>query len=446
MKLFQSIGKKRRGGIAPFAAILMLPLVGMAAFAIDIGYILRSQTQLQNTADASALAAAAALQPYYVNYYASATPTQQAVVLGDAQTAARNAAQKYANANVAGNAYGVQVDTTNDVKFGYLWPDGVKYDQPPDTGYFPNTVAVTLKMDGGENTNSKLTLFFGRLFGMNNTNVNAYARATIYNGNPSDIPDSVLGGVLPITTDIQGWNSFVATGIPTIKDGNYNVTLPTITVSNQSSIPGAVPGGPALTLLPDSSGLANGGHEHYIDIGPFTNSNSVLKNWFANGASPRDISFLRTPASPGIPAQVPLPPVDTSTGTMNYLWKGIPGYRVNSEPLPVIGTTQVIPLFAHVNPASTGGKYVADSGAQYATWSQANGQSMWYNIVGWAPVLIVDGNQLPGGGSTIGGGTLSVQPTTVTLPNSFIPGATPAPKPAAGTVPSAFFVGARLSG
>ncbi len=60
MKRLPSRSKtRRRGVIAVLAAVLFVILLGMIAFAIDVGYLGLARTQLQAAADASALAAAA---------------------------------------------------------------------------------------------------------------------------------------------------------------------------------------------------------------------------------------------------------------------------------------------------------------------------------------------------------------------------------------------------
>ena len=55
--------KRRRPGSAviSFTAVLMAVLLGMVAFAVDIGYIAVARAELQNGADAAALAGASRL-------------------------------------------------------------------------------------------------------------------------------------------------------------------------------------------------------------------------------------------------------------------------------------------------------------------------------------------------------------------------------------------------
>src|SRR5436190_20070435 len=65
MKFNASAKSKRAGAIAPLAALLIIPLVAMVAFAVDLGYIIQVRTDLQNTADAAALAGAQqSMEPY----------------------------------------------------------------------------------------------------------------------------------------------------------------------------------------------------------------------------------------------------------------------------------------------------------------------------------------------------------------------------------------------
>ena len=54
-------GRDRRAVTLIFAAFLMVIMLGMVAFAIDVGYIVLVRTQLQAAADSSAMAATAVM-------------------------------------------------------------------------------------------------------------------------------------------------------------------------------------------------------------------------------------------------------------------------------------------------------------------------------------------------------------------------------------------------
>jgi len=49
---------RRRGAVAVLAAIMLVMVLAMAAFAIDVDYLLLAKSELQRSADAAALAAA----------------------------------------------------------------------------------------------------------------------------------------------------------------------------------------------------------------------------------------------------------------------------------------------------------------------------------------------------------------------------------------------------
>lgn len=60
MRRIKAQGKSERGVVAPLTALIMVFLLGMAAFAVDVGTMYSEHAQLQNGADSSALAIAQA--------------------------------------------------------------------------------------------------------------------------------------------------------------------------------------------------------------------------------------------------------------------------------------------------------------------------------------------------------------------------------------------------
>src|ERR1700749_4210839 len=59
MTSFSQSAHSRRGVIAVFTAFLMIMMLAMVAFAVDVGYMMTQQAQLQVAADSAAMAAAA---------------------------------------------------------------------------------------------------------------------------------------------------------------------------------------------------------------------------------------------------------------------------------------------------------------------------------------------------------------------------------------------------
>lgn len=147
----------RRGVIAVLAALLLIVMLAMVAFAVDIGYIGMSQSQLQVAADASALAAAGTINQ------------------GDA--AMRTAAQSIAEANSVGNRK-IQLNSS-DIQTG-TWDAVSRSFTPSNTSVNSVKVTVRTAADSGGAT----PLFFGRIFGKDSVDQSASAVATV---NPRDI-------------------------------------------------------------------------------------------------------------------------------------------------------------------------------------------------------------------------------------------------------------------
>src|SRR6476659_8794256 len=108
----------RRGFIAVLTALLLVMMLAMLAFAIDIGYLQVARTQLQQSADAAALAAATEL----VDDEALSTGSRD---LSDEIVAARARAVTYGAANtVCSTAPVVDPNSSNstsgNVVVGYL--------------------------------------------------------------------------------------------------------------------------------------------------------------------------------------------------------------------------------------------------------------------------------------------------------------------------------------
>lgn len=160
--------KKRsseRGVVAPLTALIMVFLLGMAAFAVDVATMYSEHAQLQNGADASALAIA--------NQCAkAATPCA-------ANQAA--AASGYAN----GNALDAHTNVVSAVA------DAAAY-----------TVDVTVQSQAPDGSNH-FSLQFARAIGINTVDISATARATW--GYPSS------GSGFPLAFSQSCWNLGPAT-------------------------------------------------------------------------------------------------------------------------------------------------------------------------------------------------------------------------------------------
>src|SRR5438270_4300848 len=90
--------KPRRGAVAPLTAVLMVALLAMVAFCVDFGYMVRINAELQNAADAAALAGAGKLMlPNLGTSLPSATTVNADIASASAE------AQRIAVLNTAGS-------------------------------------------------------------------------------------------------------------------------------------------------------------------------------------------------------------------------------------------------------------------------------------------------------------------------------------------------------
>ena len=153
---------RRRGSVLVLTALLMIVLFGMLAFAVDTGWILHARTELQRTADACALAAAARLPNKF-----EATAVAHSV-------AAENGWSSGVEIGEGDELHGSDLDPL-DVELGLWDRDTATFTTPTPSGRSSNAVRVTLRRT--EACGNPLGLFFGRMLGTSQADVSASATA-----------------------------------------------------------------------------------------------------------------------------------------------------------------------------------------------------------------------------------------------------------------------------
>jgi hypothetical protein len=346
----------------------------MVAFAVDLGWISLTQAELQNSADAAALAAAEQLMSGYVQYNIP-SQTQQSSILSASESSAKTYGQQYAGYNSAG---GVSSLTLNSSDIVYGFTDAAGNFTAGGAG-FPNTVKVTMRRDG--NANGALSLFFAPVLGTSSVSLTSTAAATIYNGTTINSFNSSgqNGLLLPVALDESHWSQYIQNGKSpdgnTYKDGN---------------------GVPELQVYP-SPGNAPGNFG-LLCIGTPSNSTPAFSSWIDSGPSSSDLDYLDAnnllPATTSSPKQ----------------WDGGPGMKsaLLSDFQSIIGQPRLMPIFAPVSQSP----YQAASG---------NGSNTYYSIVGFVGVQIVSAT---GHGSNM---NISVQPCAVLDPTAVYDSTTTVP-------------------
>jgi Flp pilus assembly protein TadG len=172
MKALFNISAKLRsekGVTLVYVAILLVVFLGMTALAVDIGYLMVSRNELQNAADASALAATRKLGSIY-----------QAMSYDDQQSYVCNpndiipVAQLTAASNMAATQFVTVPDA--DVVIG-TWDTTTKVLSP--TLNQPDAVGVTTRRDDTPGVGGRVGTFFAQIFNIQSLPVTATAVAAL---------------------------------------------------------------------------------------------------------------------------------------------------------------------------------------------------------------------------------------------------------------------------
>lgn len=205
--------KSERGSVTVIVGISLTMFIGFAALAVDIGYLMVTRNELQNVADASALAGTGWLG----NNYDGMTFQQQQDFVVDREIIV-GVVNGVALQNRAGGA-NISINDA-DVVIGY-WDPADNTLTERDTG--PNAVRVTARRDGG--ANGPITTFFAGVLGNDTAGVSAFATAAL-----SALGEAELGGLpfpaaiakerfesefcdqpikfYPTTTSCAGWHTY----------------------------------------------------------------------------------------------------------------------------------------------------------------------------------------------------------------------------------------------
>ena len=175
----KSYRKGNRGAVIVVVAIVMIVLLGIAALAVDIGYVAVTKNELQNIADAAALAGARELSRQYPEDYVA----QQAFIAD--RTLVLAIIQDVASKNRAANM-AISINPA-DVVIG-RW-DLATSTMSAENLLQPTAVSVVARRD--ETANTAINTFFARVLGVETVPVRADATAAL-SGQGSAAPGEVL--------------------------------------------------------------------------------------------------------------------------------------------------------------------------------------------------------------------------------------------------------------
>lgn len=284
---------RQTGALAVLTALLLVPLIGMLAFCIDIGYLLKKRAELQRAADAATLAAVRDLVP-------------EADGLQDIDQVI-STVREYSDLNIPDiSDFNV---LESDITIGRFDPDSVHTGIILLQDGILDTVRVTLRRDNS--ANSPLPLLFGGIFGMIDCEIRATSTAVLQKAcllKPG-------AGVLPFAIPKSEWDSMNPGDIWSIY-GNGQI---------ENSVGNAIPG--------------NWGT---VDIGASSNSTADLNDQILNGLNQESLDALyaenRIPQQTHIDSSEPLM-VNADPGFSAGIKSSLEEVQGQSRLIPIYETT-----------------------------------------------------------------------------------------------------------
>lgn len=160
--LHWSAHKNERGAVLVIVAVVLIVLIGIAALAVDVGYIAVTRNELQNVADAAALAATREIGSIYTERLSGGHTMTYAEMQnydctgGDADLIKAVAVDVGSRNKAAGKSVIIKI---NDVHIG-RWDAATR--AFTETTTKPNAVRVTSRRDNV--SNNPIKLFFANIF------------------------------------------------------------------------------------------------------------------------------------------------------------------------------------------------------------------------------------------------------------------------------------------
>lgn len=385
MQRHRRSASSRRGAVAVLAAVMMVFLLGMVAFAVDMGYLTRVSGELQNAADAAALAGASQLVIPQM-----AGLSNQNKVATNAVSNATSELQKFALLNKAGGVNLAVLST--DIQVGHLTnPTDINEALVPwsSGGAVPNTVQVILRRDSS--ANAPVALFFARVIGTNSWSGSAAATASIMQSSNVAGFKGVTGGpnglLLPVAVDYTMWSNFMTTGKSA--DGLVHDDYTAVRSSSAYPAPANVTlqsdGIPEFTdVYPDNTSPGNFG---LIDIGPPSTNTPTFSSWVLYGPTPSDLQFF---GSSGLQASAASPATMTAG----------PGLKspLQTDFAAIVGQGRVAPLFSNYSGTGSNATYSVVGFAGLTVVNAVNrGTNMQITV---QPMVVIDPTAVTGSGAS----------------------------------------------
>jgi len=339
----------RHGSVLPLVAVICPVLLAFAALSVDIGQLYNAKAQLQQCADAAALAGAATLVD-------ERRLRENGGTTLEIEMAVRSTAREYVTRNhVLGEGVTVDLNVPNsidgDILLGTLgnlsdYHEALSIANPATY----NSVYVRVCRD--TERNGPIALYFARIMGLYTANVRAEATATI----EDDVvgyrvtPTSGNAGLMPFALHVDAWTALMAGTTPTGDQYEYDPDTGEVDPGTDGVVEiNFYPGGGAGQLPPGNFGT--------VDIGSSSNSTNDIRRQILEGVSAEDLAYHGGELKLG------------ADGTLTL--EGDPGLSAGFKDAleAIVGQPRAVPLFSEVS---------------------GNGNNAEYTIVGFAGIRIMD--------------------------------------------------------
>jgi hypothetical protein len=267
--------ERRKGTVSVLAAVMMVMFLVIVAFALDLGYIMLVDAELQRTADSAAMAGCWELIDDEM--------ASSGIDLSDEIVLARTQAVGFAALNkVTALAPVVDRNDANgaegDVLLGYL-------SDPSDPncemafGDSDRFNAVRVRVHKSTTQNGEVPYFFARVLGLQSEALQAEATAVLLNnvGAFTAPPEGKRLDILPFALDEDTWNGLLAGGGS--DTWRWNSATGTV-VSGSDGIR-------EVNLFPQGTGSP--GNRGTVDIGGCNNSTADIARQIVDGISADDL-------------------------------------------------------------------------------------------------------------------------------------------------------------
>lgn len=275
---------QRRGAIAVLAAVLLVVVFAMVAFAVDVGYLLLARAEAQRSADAAAMAAAWELvnDEFHEGKF------------DDNHDAARLAAIQYAQLNTVGRVTPtLDANWTNSASGDIVMGRLTNPSNPTSDLMFGNSQkynAVRIIVRRTANQNGEVPFFFANLLGVNSASITAEATAAFMDGVSGFRVTETSGKstLMPFVIHEDTWNDYLSHPAKFSDSHSYSASSDSVTSGGD--------GTPEIRMFAQGtkgngkSGQVAPGNFGTVDIGNVNNAATDLLRQIREGPSMNDMS------------------------------------------------------------------------------------------------------------------------------------------------------------